>query len=197
MNGTEQRWNAVRSLLRAQAGEPPLAPVPRTADLPASFAQEALWFLDRLEPNSTAYHLTVACRLEGVLDVPALERSLSELVARHEILRTTLRSSGGAVVQQVEPPRAVALAIEDVRTEQVEPWASECAELPFALELRPPFRVHLARLAPDDHCLVLAVHHSIFDGWSFEVFMRELCALYGAFRRGDASPLAAPRAALR
>ncbi|MCU1277796.1 MAG: tycC2 [bacterium] len=192
MTGAEARWNAVRSLLRARRDDPPLEPVARDRDLPASFGQERLWFLDRLEPGSTAYNLAVACRLQGSLDVAALERSLTELVRRHEVLRTTLCMVDGRIVQRISPATAATLKPEDVRSTDLDPWAAEKAGERFDLERGPLLRVSLARLAPHDHCLLLVQHHVICDAWSFEVFMRELGVLYDAHSAGRESPLGTP-----
>jgi aspartate racemase len=189
--GAEQRWHALRSLLRARAHDPPLEPLPRTGELPASFVQEGLWFLDRLQPNSTAYTLAVACRLEGPLDVGALEWSLTEIVRRHEILRTTLRLVNGELVQHIAPAPVVTVPVEEVRGLDVEQWAVERAGEPFDLERGPLFRARLASVAERSHCLLLTQHHAVFDAWSFEIFMRELCALYQAARQGRVARLGA------
>jgi amino acid adenylation domain-containing protein len=192
VTGAEARWDAVRSLLRAGRDDPPLEPVARDRDLPASFGQERLWFLDRLQPGSTAYNLAVACRLQGSLDVSALERSLTELIDRHEILRTTLAMVAGRIVQRISPAVAATLQPQDIGSAALDAWATEKAGEPFDLEGGPLLRVSLARLAPHDHCLLLVQHHVICDAWSFEVFMRDLGLLYDAHSAGRESPLVRP-----
>lgn len=191
MTGDEQRWNALRAVLAARRADPPLSPA---SDLPApvapaSFAQERLWFLDRLQPRSTAYNLAVACRLTGVLDVQALGRALAEVMERHQVLRSTLRAKGRAVEACVAAPPAPALAAETVAPDQLARWTRSGADEPFALDRGPLCRTRLARLDESDHVLLLVVHHAVFDAWSFEIFMSELCALYGPYCQGQPSPL--------
>jgi amino acid adenylation domain-containing protein len=187
----DTRWNAVRTLLRSRADDPPLAPAPRDRELPASFAQEGLWLLDRLQPGGAAYNLAVACRIGGALDVPALARSLGEVVRRHEVLRTTLHLVEGRLVQRIGEAAAQALVPDDLDAGELEAWIHACADMPFDLG-GSLLRVALARLGAADHCLLLVVHHAAFDAWSFELLLGELAALYDAYRSGRASPLAAP-----
>lgn len=197
--GRKELWNAVRSVLVAQRSGPPLGRCPREGALPASFAQQRLWFLAQLEPGSPAHTVTVAHSLRGALDVACLERSLSEVVRRHEVLRTTLRYDDGRVLQAIHEPSVESLPVVDLRAleaggreEEARRRTEEVARTPFDLERGPLLRVLLLRLSEDEHHLVVAVHHAVFDGWSFDVFMGELGALYGAFRAGQASPLPEP-----
>ena len=192
MSGSEARWNAARALLLQRRNDPPLLPVPRDGDPPASFAQERLWFLARLQPDSTAYQLAVACRMRGTLEVAALERSVAELWRRHEILRTTLRMVDGTLLQRIDAASAPSLGVEDVRARDLSSWTARHANERFDLERGPLVRVRLGRLAAQDHCLVVTAHHALLDGWSFETFMHELSALYDAERCGRASPLPPP-----
>ncbi|HZI03187.1 MAG TPA: condensation domain-containing protein, partial [Archangium sp.] len=197
--GQRALWNAVRSVLAAQRDGAPLGPCPRNGALPASFAQQRLWFLAQLEPDSPVHTVTVAHALVGELDVASLERSLSEVIRRHEVLRTTLRYDGGKVLQTIHPPPAPGLPIVDLRgldagarEEEAQRRTEEVAHAPFNLESGPLLRVLLLRLAEREHRLVVAVHHAVFDGWSFDVFMGELGALYDTFSTGTASPLPEP-----
>ncbi|HYH78578.1 MAG TPA: amino acid adenylation domain-containing protein, partial [Longimicrobium sp.] len=175
---------------------PPVVPVERAAPLPLSFAQERLWFLDRLEPGSATYNIPAAWRLGGALDEAALERSLSEIVRRHEALRTTFTAVDGSPVQVVAPFDGFALPVEDLsglgeadREAAVRRRAGEEAARPFDLAAGPLFRAALLRLGGEDHVLLLSMHHVVGDGWSMGVLFRELSALYAAYREGRESPL--------
>jgi amino acid adenylation domain-containing protein len=173
----------------------PVVPVERTAPLPLSFAQERLWFIDRLELGSTAYNLSRALRLGGALDERALERALGEIVRRHESLRTVFREVDGLPVQVIAPFGGFALPVQELsalgEAERGEALrrAGEEAARPFDLATGPLFRASLLRLRADDHVLLLSMHHIVSDGWSMGVLDREFSALYAAFARGAASPL--------
>jgi amino acid adenylation domain-containing protein len=190
----------VEGLRRAGAPRlPAVTPVPRSRPLPLSFAQERLWFLHRMDPASTAYNLPIALRLEGALDVAALERALGEVVRRHEVLRTTFRGGEDDPVQVIAPFDGFTLPVEDLtrldaegREAAARRAADDDATHPFDLAAGPLFRARLLRLAEGDHALLLAMHHAVGDGWSTGVFFRELSALYGAYREGRGSPLADP-----
>ncbi|HEX8695142.1 MAG TPA: non-ribosomal peptide synthase/polyketide synthase, partial [Longimicrobium sp.] len=175
---------------------PPVVPVERTGALPLSFAQERLWFIDRLEPGSAVYNIPMAWRLGGALDGAALERSLSEIVRRHESLRTVFTEVDGSPVQVVAPFGGFALPVEDLsewreadREAEVRRRAGEEAGRPFDLSAGPLFRAALLRLGAEDHVLLLSMHHVVSDGWSLGVFFRELSSLYAAYREGRESPL--------
>ncbi|HEU4556335.1 MAG TPA: amino acid adenylation domain-containing protein, partial [Longimicrobium sp.] len=175
---------------------PPVVPVERTGALPLSFAQERLWFLDRLEPGSAVYNIPVAWRLGGALDEAALERSLSEIVRRHEALRTVFREVDGSPVQVIAPFGGFTLPVEDLsnlsqadRETAVRRRADEEAQWAFDLAAGPLFRAALLRLGAEDHVLLFSMHHVVSDGWSMGVFFRELSALYAAYREGRGSPL--------
>jgi amino acid adenylation domain-containing protein len=157
---------------------------------PLSLAQQRLWFLDRLEPGAAAYHIPNALRLRGRLDAAALGRALTEIVRRHEALRTRFVEERGAPAQRIDPPYEVALSPEDV------PGAGEAERVVAAESMRPfdlargrVLRARLLRLAADDHVLCLVAHHIAADGWSMGVLVRELGALYSAFVAGADSPL--------
>ncbi|MBA3947793.1 MAG: amino acid adenylation domain-containing protein, partial [Herpetosiphonaceae bacterium] len=163
---------------------------PRSDDgiVPLSFAQQRLWFLDQLDPNTAAYTIPATLRLEGQLDEAALEHSFSALVTRHEVLRTTFPLVDEQPVQHIAPPAPCPIARIDLQhLPQTERYAEalrlgqEELQRPFDLVRGPLLRVTLLRLAPDDHLLVLALHHSISDGWSTGVLVRELVTLYRAF----------------
>jgi amino acid adenylation domain-containing protein len=174
---------------------PPVVPVDRDRPLPLSFAQERLWFIDRLEGGSAAYNIPTAVRLRGALNVDALERTLSEIVRRHESLRTVFAEADGSPVQVIAPLAGFALPVDDLsgvgdRETEVQRRAREDAGRPFDLAQGPLFRATLLRLADDEHVLLLCIHHIVTDGWSSGVLFRELGALYAAYHDGGDSPLA-------
>ncbi len=182
---------------RAQADglvhRPRPGPEPR---FPLSYAQERLWFLDQIDPGSTAYLMPGALRLRGLLDRDALHRALNEIIRRHEVLRTTFPAEGGLPLQQINPPRLVAMPVLDLGSQSlaaqeaaVETHHRAEAALPFDLTRDLLLRTRLLRLADDHHVLLLSMHHIASDGWSLGVLVRELTALFDAFRRDAPSPL--------
>ncbi|HEX2211317.1 MAG TPA: amino acid adenylation domain-containing protein, partial [Longimicrobium sp.] len=177
----------------------PVAAVPRAGALPLSFAQERLWFMDRLQPGSASYNVPSAMRVRGALDVRAMERALGEIVRRHEVLRTTFEERDGAPVQVIAPFTGFHLPVEDLsaldeaeREADARRRAEAAAERPFDLATGPLLRASLLRLAADDHVLLLSMHHIVSDEWSMGILFRELGALYAAFRDGRPSPLPEP-----
>jgi amino acid adenylation domain-containing protein len=170
-----------------------IAPRPGGTELaPLSFAQERLWFLAELEPDSIAYSVPIVMELHGELDVPALEWALGEIVRRHEVLRTVFVESGGAPRQLVLPAGDFALPVRDLRdagpAAARELIAEESAR-PFDLARGPLFRGVLARTGDRERLLVLGVHHIVFDAWSHGVFNRELSAIYTERVTGRAAGL--------
>ncbi|HKV08204.1 MAG TPA: amino acid adenylation domain-containing protein, partial [Thermoanaerobaculia bacterium] len=187
---------AVEEALGAGAGPaaPPFERVPRTGPLPLSSAQKRLWFLDRLTPGSPVYNVSWAVRLRGLLDVAALERSLAEVVRRHEGLRTTFGEEGREPVQVIHPAAGSPLreidlsGLPDVAGEALRLVAREAVR-PFDLARGPLLRIDLLRVDEREHVLHFVVHHAVFDGWSLGVLLREMAALYRAFSAGLPSPL--------
>jgi amino acid adenylation domain-containing protein len=188
----------IASERRTEAGRPspPLTPVRRQGELPLSFAQQRLWFFDQLVPGSSSYNLPSLYRLTGALDVAALEKGLSEIVRRHEALRTTSPATDGRPHQVIAPARPVRLEVRDLqhlpcaqREAEAQRLAAEEAGRPFDLARGPLFRTALFRLGVEDHLLVITTHHIVSDGWSLGVLARELTALYGALTAGEPSPL--------
>lgn len=194
-----QRAALERKLLaREPASQAVAALRPRAAAERAalSFAEQRLWFLDRLEPGEAYYNLPIAARLRGPLDLAALDGALAELVARHESLRTTFVERDGAPVRQVDTAGRCPLARHDLGALPEAERLAHCQEQlraearrPFDLATGPLFRAVLWRLGPDEHVILLAMHHIISDGWSLAVALRELALLYEARRAGAPSPL--------
>jgi amino acid adenylation domain-containing protein len=179
-----------RAVLTARgAAAAPLRPQPHRDNAPLTFAQERMWFLDRLEPGA-AYHIPGVVRLRGALDPAALTAALAEIVRRHEPLRTAFPEVDGRPVQRVGPAGAE-LTLLDLQTSpgRLHQTLTEIVQLPFDLSQGPPSRMVLVRLAPEEHVVLVVIHHIAADGWSIGVFVRELAALYPAFREGRPSPL--------
>jgi len=164
--------------------------------VPASFAQQRLWLLDRLLPTGSAYNIDEVVRLTGTLDVTALRGALNEVVRRHEALRTRFELDDGAPVQVITPQLVVNLEVEDLRTlpetereTEARRRAQAEASAPFTLAQGPLIRARLLRLSDVEHWLLLTLHHIVSDGWSSDILRHELTTLYGAYHRGEASPL--------
>jgi non-ribosomal peptide synthetase component F len=161
-----------------------------------SFAQQRLWFLDQLEPNSALYNIPTALRLSGPLNVEALQKSLAVIVERHEALRTTFASVGGEPVQVINTKPTVGLATIDLSSCAIGDRESELQRL-LKLESRRPFKLTsdlmlrsiLIRLSEEENVLLLVMHHIASDGWSVEVLFQELGAFYDAFCNDKPSPL--------
>nr|WP_256589251.1 non-ribosomal peptide synthetase [Pseudomonas sp. IB20]MCV2228159.1 amino acid adenylation domain-containing protein [Pseudomonas sp. AU10] len=164
----------IAPVFKRQEGEP----------LRLSYAQERQWFLWQLEPQSPAYHLPRALRLKGQLDRAALQRSFDALVARHESLRTHLQQDVDGVLQVVRPHQQVEVAYETGDASQLEAWVQAQIAHPFDLEQGPLLRVKVLQLAPDEHVLVLVLHHIVSDGWSMQVMVDELVQMYVAYSQG-------------
>ncbi|WP_445179056.1 non-ribosomal peptide synthetase [Pseudomonas sp. McL0111] len=172
----------------------PMLAVTRGEGLRLSYAQERQWFLWQLEPDSAAYHVPSALRLHGPLDIVALQHSFEQLVARHEPLRTTFRQDDERTVQIIHPQGS--LLIEQQTLPQtdagtVQHWVQAQISQPFDLLNGPLLRVSLLRVAADEHVLVITQHHIVSDGWSMQVMVRELMALYAAQRSGQSIELPA------
>jgi amino acid adenylation domain-containing protein len=175
---------------------PPLERVTTLEQLPLSYAQQRLWFLDQLIPNNTAYNIPIAFRLRGALNVEALEQSLNETVKRHESLRTNFIEVDGQPIQVIAPARNQDLSIVDVtelvseeREAVVQQLALAEGQRPFNLASDPLFRTILFRLAADEYVLLAVMHHIISDGWSMDVLLRDVPRVYTALNRGRPSAL--------
>ncbi|HVK86707.1 MAG TPA: non-ribosomal peptide synthase/polyketide synthase, partial [Kofleriaceae bacterium] len=192
--------NIVRLRAGAQSNDapPPIVAVPRTGELPLSFAQQRLWFLHRLAPTSPAYHVPLQRRIRGRLAVEALRRAFEVVVHRHESLRTVFPSAGGVPLQRITEPARWELPVEDLggvtgaeREAALESALRDHAERPFDLATGPLFRTKLVRLADDDHVVLVTLHHIISDGWSMSVMWTEVADLYRHYATGAPSRLPA------
>ena len=167
---------------------------------PLSFSQQRLWFLDQFEPQNPLYLLPTALHLKGPLNVNALEQSLNEIVRRHEALRTTFGMANDGPVQLVHEARDWKMAFTDLQSfppQEIEDIAVSLVqqemETPIDLVQGPLFRTQVLRLSHDDHIVIVTMHHIVSDGWSMQVFIRELAILYEEFCAGRSSSLPALR----
>ena len=182
-----------------ELGEASAEEIPRRRSkepLQLSFAQQRLWFLDQWEPGSSTYNVTTAVRLTGLLNFAAFERSINEILRRHEALRTTFATVDGEPVQVVTPPKAFALPVrslqhlpENERETEARRLVKDEQSKPFDLVKGPLFRPTLLQLGEAEHVLILSMHHIVSDGWSMGILSRELTGLYAAFSAGHPSPL--------
>ena len=188
----------MRLALKAKAGLKilPIEPISRDRHLPLSFAQQRLWFLDQLEPNSTAYNIPAAVRIVGNLSVTVLLQSLNAIVQRHEILRTTFTAIDGKPIAIIAPTLTLKLPVLDLqhlpetqRNAEVLRLAEVEAQQPFDLAKGRLLRVTLLKLSEAEYVILFAMHHIISDGWSTGVLLREIATLYEAFSNKKPSPL--------
>ncbi|WP_309505904.1 non-ribosomal peptide synthetase, partial [Streptomyces pyxinae] len=175
-------------LTAAADGRPALEPAERPETVPLSFAQRRMWFSYQLEGPSATYNWPLALRLSGRLDAPALRRALADVVARHESLRTVFEERDGQPCQRVLPPGAAPVPWEDRRLSEAElPEAMRrAARHTFDLSAEPPLRVWLFVTGPEEHVLLVLLHHIAGDGWSLEPFARDLVTAYAARCAGGA-----------
>lgn len=174
-----------------------LEPIPRTdrrRPPPASFAQQRMWFLNQLDPESGLYNMPGAWRLKGPLDVDALTKSLNEIVRRHESLRTAFQAPEGVPLQIIAEEMNIALPLIEVAANgdaeaQIHRIVQQEGREPFQLDKGPLVRARLIKIAQDENVLLLTFHHLIADGWSMDILARELSLLYQAFSAGQDSPL--------
>ena len=214
LTALKERRSEILALLRPVAGPATVAtagagertgdatrirPCRRDMEIPLSFPQERIWFLDELHPGLQAYNFGIGLRYKGELDTEALERSLNEIVRRHEICRTTFFASEGKLFQKIHPFAPMKLAVADIsgcgeceREETAGRTMDEVFDHHFDLCRLPLITWKVLRLDNEEHILVHHEHHIIHDGWSFNVFLGELKALYNAFAAGMGSPLDEP-----
>ncbi|HEY9874102.1 MAG TPA: amino acid adenylation domain-containing protein, partial [Candidatus Obscuribacterales bacterium] len=174
----------------------PIQRISRQNELPLSFAQERLWFLDQLKPGDSAYNIPSAVRLQGALNIAALEQSLNEIIRRHELLRTSFGIVQGQPVQIIAETLSISLPLLDLqnlpateREQRLQQLATEEARRPFNLTQAPLLRVTLIQLGATEYAVLFTMHHIISDRWSMGVLVQELAALYTSFSTGKPSPL--------
>ncbi len=202
LSGDHRRLLALRAL-QARKGEVAASALPVIPRAPEggvpvlSFAQERLWFLDRLQPGNPAYNLADLKRLRGALDPDLLRRAIAGVVRRHAVLRTTFEEVGGVPVQRIHPEANVELPVIDLQGLPASSREQECGRLtrhlaaaPFDLSAGPLLRLLLFRMDQAEHCLAAAFHHIVVDGWSAGLFVREVAEIYAGLLQGRPSPLA-------
>ncbi|MDJ0843783.1 amino acid adenylation domain-containing protein [Crocosphaera sp.] len=173
----------------------PIQPIKKEKNIPLSFAQKRLWFLNQLDSNNTAYNLLYRFHVQGSLNINAVEKSLSEIRKRHEILRTSFVSINGKITQKIEGNQFTLPIIdlqqipEGEKEIEAEKIAQQEANYHFNLGQDCLFRVRLIRLNCQEYHLLFNIHHIIFDGWSFGVLFSELKSLYSAYLQGLTTPL--------
>ncbi|MRR31898.1 non-ribosomal peptide synthetase, partial [bacterium] len=169
----------------------PIFPADHGPDLPLSYAQSRIWFLTQLAPESTAYNIPLAVRLVGKLDTARFKTALEQLVARHAVLRSRFETHNGMPVRRVDPDYSFVLSLEDLdhrsepeKQRMIDQIIAAESSTPFDLFKGPMVRMRLLAVKPDEHILMVVVHHIAADGWSLGVLIRELGALY----RGETLP---------
>jgi amino acid adenylation domain-containing protein len=176
----------------------------RTQDLPLSFSQQRLWFLDQIEPNSSSYNIPEAMQLTGDLNIPILHQAIEAIVAQHEVIRTNYRTmpqgggfaNDGNPFQVINPPSAVAVEIIDLQlvppTEQqtqIQTYLHQASRKPFNLATDLMLRCCLVQLAPNQHIFLVTMHHIASDAWSMGLFWQQLGQVYNAFVQHQPNPL--------
>jgi amino acid adenylation domain-containing protein len=195
-----QLWQLAARIDEAQAeGKAALEPIDRQAQrdrFPLSHNQRRMWFLNQLEPETAAYNLPAALRVEGAIDLTALQQAFEALIERHEILRTRFLQEDGEPYQLVLKTMPLPLRLEDLthlsgaaQDQALETLLQKQASTPFDLSQDPLIRLCVAKLGDQHHVLSINMHHIISDGWSVGVLIREIATLYSAFASNKPSPL--------
>ncbi|MGL5833955.1 MAG: condensation domain-containing protein, partial [Waterburya sp.] len=192
----QRKAEILEFLLQLNLSSNHIKPVPRTGNIPLSFAQQRLWFLDRLEPGNPFYNQPSALRLTGELQVAVLEKSLREIISRHEILRTTFTTIAEQPVQAIASDVDFKLPVIDLsnlsptKTErEVKKLAQQEAEKPFNLGRDLLLRATLIKCNIQEHIVLFTTHHIVSDDWSTGILIQEIATLYQAFLSGKPSPL--------
>ncbi|KST65996.1 non-ribosomal peptide synthetase [Mastigocoleus testarum] len=175
-----------------------ITPVPRTENLPLSFAQARLWLLEQLKPGSYIYNMPALIRLVGDLNIEVLEQSINEIINRHEVLRTNFVLADEQPLQKILPKVQLKISVANLRelTEaeqkaEINRFSVEEFQHPFDFTQAPLLRCKLLQIGEQEYILLFVIHHIVFDGWSTGVFIRELATLYTAFAMRETSPLPA------
>jgi amino acid adenylation domain-containing protein/non-ribosomal peptide synthase protein (TIGR01720 family) len=175
---------------------PTIAPRKNSDNLPLSFAQQRLWFLNQLEPDIPFYNISAALRLNGVLNITALEQCFNTIIQRHEILRTTFHVVDNEAIQVINSQQKLAIKLIDLtalplhtRETEAQQLANKEAGQPFDLTTGLLVRSTLLRLSEAEHILLFTMHHIVSDGWSTDILMREVATLYESYCNGNPSPL--------
>jgi amino acid adenylation domain-containing protein len=174
------------ALHKTESARPPLVPRTKPAQLPLSHAQSRLWFLHRLEGPSATYNIPLAARISGTLDSEALRAALSDVVDRHEALRTVITEVNGEPCQQIKTDVVPDLTVRLIGEAELQDAVTAAAVQPFDLAGEIPLRAQLFALSPTEHVLVLVVHHIAADGWSMGPLWRDISTAYSARRDGHA-----------
>jgi len=175
---------------------PPILPRTKDTEPPLSFAQQRLWFLDQLQPNSALYNIPMVLRLQGNLNQGALEQSLWSICDRHEVLRTNFVTINGQPTQIIQTTRETISVVDlqdlpiQEQAEKTEQLKQKQATQPFDLAKESLIRITLVVLSETEHLLLVCMHHIISDGWSIEVFIHELTSLYNAYAQNQPANLA-------
>ncbi|WP_433621089.1 condensation domain-containing protein [Nocardia sp. CA-120079] len=179
------------------AAAPDSVPIGPSARIPArvSYGQHRLWFMQRLEPESTTYTVPVAARVRGALDLAALQRAVEVIVARHDVLRTRFADTGSIPEQIIEADFGISIRVDDITEAAAADFVDQVAATPFDLTTLPLLRIAVARFGDTDHLLVVTMHHAITDGWSIDLLLRELSLCYNAFQANTTPTL--PEVAIR
>ncbi|MEW6734730.1 MAG: amino acid adenylation domain-containing protein, partial [Acidobacteriota bacterium] len=170
--------------------------VPRDRGLSLSFAQQRIWFLDQLEPGSYFYNLPKVMRVKGILNILALQKSINEIVRRHEVFRTRFGMEDGQPVQLISELSAIVVPVIDLsdmaeseREKAAHQLVNEEVKCPFDLAQGPLVRALVIKLVQQEHIVLFIMHHIVSDGWSMAILVRELTVLYEVYNNGQSSPL--------
>ena len=187
----------VSAALNGETSSEPITPIERNRDLPLSFAQQRLWFLDQLENHGSVYNIPIAVSICGPLSPGVMRKAIAAILDRHEVLRTRIVSRDGVPVQVIEEQAPLSFQLidlseadEEIAKSQRQKIMKTEAQRPFNLTQAPMLRACLIRRDENTHTLLLTLHHIAGDGWSMSVLLKEIRQLYSAFKQGEPSPLA-------
>jgi hypothetical protein len=188
----KERKTEIREFLNEITNYNSIQPVERNKTLPLSFAQQSVWLVQQLNPNSFAYNESIAFKILGSLNIKVLEASINEIIRRHEILRTNFIEIDGQPTQKINPYLTINLPILDLCKQEefkLKILIEQQAQTKFDLACDPLFRFSLFKINTQEYILFFTIHHIICDGWSLGIFLQELSILYEAFCLGNSSPL--------